>query len=98
MNGQFDLVVSETAQRCVKGAVTDWAMPGSHRREEISRSVSDFLELAKNGESLRRQRHTVWPSHLHLFGGYAPFPVSQAELGSFRLSHLSRSHKDQRSQ
>lgn len=24
------------AQRCVRGAVTDWAMPGSHRREEIS--------------------------------------------------------------
>jgi hypothetical protein len=40
----------------------------------------------------------VWPSHLHLFGGYAPFPVSQAELGPIRLSQLDRSHNDQRSQ
>jgi hypothetical protein len=38
MNGQLDLVESETAQHCVKGVVTDWAMPGSHRREEISPS------------------------------------------------------------
>jgi hypothetical protein len=67
MNGRRSGRIRD-AQRCVKGAVTDWAMLGSHRREVI------FL------------------------AGYAPFPVSQAELGPFRLSQLDRPHNDQRSQ
>jgi hypothetical protein len=98
MNGQFDLVVSETRS----AALRVLSLIGRCQDLTDGKRYLDppviFWGSRMNGESLRRQRHPVWPSHLHLFGGYAPFPVSQAELGPFRLSQLDRSHNDQRSQ
>jgi hypothetical protein len=86
------------AQRCVKDAVTDWAMPDLKDEKRYLDPPVIFWSsrrMARTGDA----SGTRCGRRIFIFlAGCAPFPVSQAELGPFRLSQLDRSHNDQRSQ
>ena len=93
MNGQFDLVVSETRSAALRVLSLIGRCQDPTDRK-ISCSAGDFQELAKNGEGLRRQRRSVMGARRKRNRHVRRHKNSKLKISLFRYIFVPDAHRN----